>query len=150
MQKISNIFFSLVRILLGLSWLQQGLFKFQAHFDIFGVVNSIHQTDNGIPAWYQAFVMNVVGHSVPFFNILIPLGEVAIGLGLIFGVFTRGALVGAVFMNINYWLSDMIYIYPIQMLVGVLLIFFIKPATHYRVFKLLSKFGIKLPKKLMM
>lgn len=150
MAKVSNIVFSIIRILLGISWLQQGLFKFQAHFDIFGLVNSIHQTSNGIPAWYQAFVVHVVGHLVPVFNILIPFGEVCVGLGLIFGVFTKGALVGAVFMNTNYWLSNMIYIYPIQMLTAILVIVFFKYANHYRVFKLITKFKPKRNHELMM
>lgn len=150
MQKFSNVFFSVLRILLGISWLQQGLFKFQAHLDIFGLVNTIKQTSDGVPAWYQNFVIHVVGHMVPVFNILIPLGEVCVGLGLIFGVFTKGALVGATFMNLNYWLSNMIYIYPIQMLVAIILIVMFRRANHYRVFKLLSKFKRQAPSDLMM
>ena len=134
-EKISAYVLTLLRLLLGFSWLQEGIFKVQAHFTIQGLVNTI---DGGTasPGWYQHFFSTVVSSSVPLFNFLIPAGEIAIGLGLIFGILTRSAILAACFMAINYWLANMIYIYPIQLMGSIILLACYNQATKYRLLSL--------------
>ncbi|MBC1538023.1 DoxX family protein [Listeria seeligeri] len=125
-----KLLFSIIRVGLGISWFQEGWFKIQAHFDISGLVPSvIGNTDS--PEWYKVFMENVVAPNTALFNILIPWGELLVGLGLIVGILTLPALIAGIFMGINYWLADMIYIYPLQLAVGFLLILCIKPARYF-------------------
>ena len=134
-KKISAYVLTLLRLLLGFSWLQQGIFKVQADFNIQGLVNTI-DGETASPDWYQHFFNTVVSSSVPLFNFLIPAGEIAIGLGLIFGILTRGAILAACFMTINYWLANMIYIYPIQLTGSIILLTCYNQATKYRLISL--------------
>ena len=54
-------------------------------------------------------------HSTGLFNFIIPLGEMAIGLGLILGVLAYTASFFGAFVMINYILADMIFTYPLQL-----------------------------------
>lgn len=53
---------------------------------------------------------------------MIPLGEIAIGLGLIFGVLSYTASFFGVFVMLNYILADMIFTYPIQLFFFIILL----------------------------
>lgn len=126
----ANVLFSLIRIGLGFSWFHEGWFKIQAQFDISGLVPSVlANTDS--PDWYKTFMETVVAPNTGLFNILIPWGELFVGLGLITGILTLPALVAGIFMGINYWLADMIYIYPLQLATGIVLVLAIKQATYF-------------------
>ncbi|MBC1482851.1 DoxX family protein [Listeria immobilis] len=138
----ANILFSIIRVGLGISWLYQGWFKIQAHFDISGLVPSvIGNTDS--PDWYKAFMENIVGPNTALFNILIPWGELLVGLGLIVGALTLPALIAGIFMGINYWLADMIYIYPIQLAIGIVLLLCLKQANYFSLTNLFIFFRTK-------
>ncbi|MDN8901996.1 DoxX family protein, partial [Staphylococcus aureus] len=56
------------------------------------------------------------------FDIVVPLGEIAIGLVLIFGVFAYAASFFGAFFMINYILADMIFTYPLQLTFFILLL----------------------------
>ncbi|MBC1500657.1 DoxX family protein [Listeria weihenstephanensis] len=126
----ANVLFSIIRICLGFSWFHEGWFKIQAKFDISGLVPSVlANTDS--PDWYKTFMETVVAPNTGLFNILIPWGELLVGLGLITGILTLPALVFGIFMGINYWLADMIYIYPLQLAVGIVLVLTIHQANYF-------------------
>ncbi|MBC1400214.1 DoxX family protein [Listeria booriae] len=125
-----NMLFSLLRIGLGISWFHEGLFKLQAKFDISGLVPSVVNNVDS-PMWYKTFMEHVVGSNVAVFNVLIPWGELLVGLGLIIGILTVPALIAGIFMGINYWLADMIYIYPVQLAVGFILVLMHKQASYF-------------------
>ncbi|MBC1371956.1 DoxX family protein [Listeria booriae] len=128
-----NILFSLLRIGLGVSWFHEGLFKLQAKFDISCLVPSVVNNVDS-PIWYKTFMEHVVGSNVAVFNVLIPWGELLIGLGLITGILTVPALIAGIFMGINYWLADMIYIYPLQLAVGFVLVLMHKQASYFGIY----------------
>ncbi len=58
---------------------------------------------------------NIVAHTTSLFDTVVPLGGIAIGLGLIFGVFAYAASFFGAFVMINYILADMIFTYPLQL-----------------------------------
>ncbi|TGA98917.1 DoxX family membrane protein [Sporolactobacillus shoreae] len=126
----NHVLFSLIRVGLGISWLHEGIFKVQAHFTMSGLTQAV--TSNTVtPDWYKVFMVHFVEPNTALFNLLIPWGEILAGAGLITGILTLPALSGAIFMNINYWLANMIYIYPLQLLVAVILLIAIRQASHF-------------------
>lgn len=120
-ETLINLLFSSIRIILGISWLKEGLFKFQSNFDMTGLIPSVEMNRNS-PDWFKSFMTDFVSPNIDVFNILIPTGELLVGIGLLIGIWTLPVLLIATFMNINYWLSDMIYIYPYQIIGAVLLL----------------------------
>jgi len=61
--------------------------------------------DGAVVSFYKPFLMHVVlAHSV-LFAWLVGIGEFAIGLSLVFGLFVRGASLGGAFLMINLALS---------------------------------------------
>lgn len=124
----ANYLFSLIRVGLGISWLQQGVFKLQADFTMTGLAQAV-AGNMATPDWYQSFMVYFVEPNHALFNVLIPWGELFAGMGLITGIFIRTALSGAVFMNLNYWLANMIDIYPLQLLAAAVVLMFLKHAS---------------------
>lgn len=124
-----TILFSLIRIGLGISWLNEGIFKLQAHFTMSGLTQAV-VSNTVTPDWYKFFMVHVVEPNTALFNLLIPWGEILVGAGLITGLLTLPALASAIFMNVNYWLANMVYIYPLQLLAAVILLMALRPATH--------------------
>ena len=64
---------------------------------------------------------NIVAHTTSLFDIVVPLGEIAIGLGLILSFAYAASFFGA-FVMINYILADMIFTYPLQLTFFILLL----------------------------
>jgi len=91
-----------------------------------GFVNgAIAQTAGAHPAvqgWYAWFLQTFVQPITPFWAYVVTFGEVAVGLGLIFGVLTGIAAFFGVFMNMNFMLAGAVSINPI---IGGLAIFLI-------------------------
>src|SRR4029077_1717641 len=72
----------------------------------------------------------VTNHWENFFGKLIAFGEVAVGLGLIFGAFVGIAAVGGAFMNLNYLLAGTSSTNPVLLLLGFLLVLAWKTAGY--------------------
>ena len=105
----------------GIVMLMQGYEKLTGGFTLKGLVPVIaNNTDS--PEWYKWFFANIVAHTTSLFDIIVPLGEIAIGLGLIFGVFAYAASFFGAFVMINYILADMIFTYPLQLTFFILLL----------------------------
>ncbi|MGE8205970.1 DoxX family membrane protein [Heyndrickxia sp. NPDC080065] len=135
MIKLFKYLFSLIRIGLGVSWLQQGVFKLQAHFTMSGLSEAV-ANNNVTPDWFKFFMVHFVERNMSLFNLLIPWGETLVGLGLILGILTLPAILCAIFMNLNYWLSNMIYIYPVQLSIAVILLLGNKYTSYFSVTRL--------------
>jgi thiosulfate dehydrogenase [quinone] large subunit len=75
-----------------------------------------------VQSWYGAFLQHIALPGVNVFAYLIPLGELFVGLGLIFGLFTGIAAFFGALMNMNYLLAGSISINPILFLLEILLI----------------------------
>lgn len=69
--------------------------------------------------WYRGFIQWLVDiHAENFMGKVIALGEVAVGLGLIFGAFTGVAAVAGAFMNLNFMLAGSASTNPVLLLLG--------------------------------
>jgi len=132
----------LVRVYLGWTWLHAGYEKFvnpagvwvgeKAGTAISGfVTGALGKTAEGltlagknaahpdVTVWYGWFLENLVGTAPVLWSYLITFGEIAAGLGLIFGVLTSVAAAGALVMNFSFLLAGTVSINPIMVLLGI-------------------------------
>ena len=73
------------------------------------------------PGWYVWFLQNVVEPNASLFATLVALGELAVGLGLLFGLLTGIAAFGGVFLNGNFVLAGVLGQNPALILMGAFL-----------------------------
>ncbi len=105
---------TVVRVLLGLAWLDAGLHKItEAGWMVTGEsllgfwTRAVAIPETGRPAitfdWYRSFLQGLIDSgSYTWFAKLIAVGEVMIGLGLILGAFVGIAALFAALMNWNF------------------------------------------------
>ncbi|MFC3745117.1 DoxX family membrane protein [Paenibacillus sp. GCM10012306] len=120
-QSIAGWVFSATRVLVGWMWFKSGYDKLSGGFGVEGLVPVI-AANRDTPEWYKAFFSHVVSPLAPAFDVIIPIGEILIGIGLILGLLIVPALVMSVFVNANYILADMIFTYPTDILVATILL----------------------------
>ena len=100
----------ILRIGLGYLWLKAGWPKLFVMLEPGKMAMTLQGWLSDIPAhwypWYQSILRVYVLPHANLFAYLVSFGEVAVGLGLILGCMTRGALVAGIFMNINYQLAS--------------------------------------------
>ena len=94
---------AILRIGLGLWWLKSFFHKPLRKFVSGQMVNwTLALADNHPSKSYGRFITWLVGSNPTVFPYLILLGELAVGIGLIFGFLTPLALLVAILLNINY------------------------------------------------
>ncbi|HHY99098.1 MAG TPA: FAD-dependent oxidoreductase [Firmicutes bacterium] len=107
--KTSAIWLVILRLFLGYQWLMSGIDKVRAGFLVSGDKlvsgSSLVPLGPGTPQFYATFMEKVVFPHALFFQVMVTLGELAIGIALIFGLFTALAGLGSIFMNLNFMLS---------------------------------------------
>jgi thiosulfate dehydrogenase [quinone] large subunit len=125
----------LVRVYVGWAWLEAGWHKVQdtgatSNYMIDGAgILAFWKRIAAVPAppakptitydWYRGFIQWLVDiHAESFMGKVIALGEVAVGLGLIFGAFTGIAAVSGAFMNLNFMLAGSASTNPVLLLLG--------------------------------
>lgn len=105
----STAWLAFLRIYLGYKWLMSGLEKVNTGWLAEGnkLVAGASTAPIGpnTPQWYVHFMENVVFPHALLFQTMITLGELAIGICLILGLFTVLAALGSIFMNINFMIS---------------------------------------------
>jgi thiosulfate dehydrogenase (quinone) large subunit len=107
-------FWLLVRVYLGFLWLQAGWGKVveggwigaNAGAGVQGFAQGALQQTTGehpqVTQWYASFLENVVIPNAAVFAHMVVLGQLAVGLGLIFGLFTGIAAFFGGFMNASF------------------------------------------------
>ncbi|KMJ57386.1 Crp/Fnr family transcriptional regulator [Bacillus sp. LL01] len=136
------ILWTVLRIWLGVQWLKAGLPKigaFDAEGFLHGAIAKAEGANPAVQGWYAGFLENVALPNVGLINILIPWGEVLVGIALILGLATLPALVGAAFMNLNFLLAGTVSTNPVLYTVAILLIAAGAAATFYG----LDRFAIR-------
>ncbi|MBO1199992.1 DoxX family protein [Staphylococcus simiae] len=121
MKTLQLILIFIVRLVSGIIMLQQGFEKLTGNFTLKGLVPVIKDNTDS-PVWYKWFFEHVVAQSTSLFDLVIPLGELAIGLGLLFGVLSYAASFFGAFVMLNYILADMIFTYPLQLALFIILL----------------------------
>lgn len=127
----------LLRLYIGYEWVMAGWAKFtdengiwvgaKAGAAITGFLNgALKKTEGSHPdvsGWYAWFVQNVALPHPVIFSYLIVFGEIAVGLGLIVGLFTALAAFFGMVMNFNFLFAGTISINPLFVLIEILIIF---------------------------
>jgi thiosulfate dehydrogenase [quinone] large subunit len=144
-----------IRIFVGFSWLEAGLHKFGDPGWTQGGASlrryweaAVTIPEKGRPPisfeWYRDFI-NVLlnGHHETWFAWVITLGEIAIGVGLIFGVLTGLAAFFGAFMNMSFLLAGSASTNPVLFTLAVGLMLAWKVAGYYGVDRyLLPRLGV--------
>jgi thiosulfate dehydrogenase [quinone] large subunit len=98
----------ILRIFLGFGWFTSGLGKVMNGFDASGylqnaVQNPVVGPDGAaVYPWYTFLVENVFLPMAPIVNVMIPWGEVLVGLGLLLGGLTAYAAFFGLMMNFAF------------------------------------------------
>jgi thiosulfate dehydrogenase (quinone) large subunit len=116
----------ILRLYLGYSWLTSGWGKVSGGFDASGflqgaIANPVKGPNGVVYGWWGTFLENVAIPNVALFNVLVPWGELLVGLGLIVGLFTPIAALFGVLMNFSFLLSGTISHNPTDILLGFLI-----------------------------
>jgi thiosulfate dehydrogenase (quinone) large subunit len=132
-EKVSVVW-TVFRIWLGIKWFEAGWHKVNDGFDASGFLQGAMAKATGehpaVQGWYAAFLEDFAVPNVELFNVLIPWGEVLVGLGLITGLMTIPALIAGAFMNLNFLMAGTVSTNPILLTVAVILLFTGK-GTYY-------------------
>ncbi|WP_226527433.1 DoxX family protein [Metabacillus niabensis] len=111
------IIWTVLRVWLGVQWLEAGIHKVMDGFDATGFIQGAIVKAGGenpaVQGWYAAFLEEFALPNIPLFNVLIPWGEVLVGIGLIIGAATIPALLAGAFMNFNFMMAGTISTNPI-------------------------------------
>lgn len=121
------IIWTVLRIWLGIQWLTAGLHKVVDGFDANGYLQGAIANATGesatVQGWYATFLEGFALPNVGLVNILIPWGELFVGLGLIIGLATIPALIAGAFMNLNFLLAGTLSTNPGLYTIAIILLF---------------------------
>lgn len=133
----------IVRVYVGWQWMSAGWEKFhspvwvgpQAGVALHGFINGALTKMTGphpdVAGWYGAFLANFVNQHAVGFSYVVTFGEIAVGLGLILGIFTGIAAFFGAFMNANFLLSGTVSVNPILLFFALMLILAWRIAGFY-------------------
>jgi uncharacterized membrane protein YphA (DoxX/SURF4 family) len=104
-RSVRHIGYGLLRVIIGIMWWQQSLWKIPPHYD-WGLIHWMEvMVEHASTQLQSALVRDLVLPNIAVFGPLVYAIEVAIAVSLILGVVTRlGAALGAL-MAINLWLG---------------------------------------------
>ena len=96
-----------LRLFIAFGWLRAAAEKTfnPAWFDggtLTAVLNAQLNGNHVVFPAYAWLISNVFLPGAPVLAWIVLIGQVMVGLGLVFGAFSRGALLGALFMNLNF------------------------------------------------
>jgi thiosulfate dehydrogenase [quinone] large subunit len=107
--KIPMEYFALIRIALGLCFLTNAIEHLRSGYltgeGLSRYIEAALRSPFPDPV-YRGFLQDVVMPNAPLFGNLLVWGEWAVALLLILGLGTRLAAAGALFLTLNYWLSN--------------------------------------------
>ena len=84
-----------------------------------------------VQMWYASFLQSAVLPNIKIWSHAIALGEVAVGLGLIVGLFTGAAAFFGSFMNLNFMLAGTVSTNPVMLVLGFSIFLARRVAGHY-------------------
>lgn len=124
---VAAVVWTVLRVWLGLQWIEAGFHKITGGFDAGGFLKGALANAQGdhpaVQAWFATFLQQFAIPNVQIFNVLIPWGELLVGIGLIVGLATIPALIAGAFMNLNFMLAGTTSTNPILYTVAMILLF---------------------------
>jgi thiosulfate dehydrogenase [quinone] large subunit len=139
----AGLFWLPVRLFLGFAWLDAGWHKVTGEGWMDGGsslagywANAVAIPEGGRPPitydWYRTFLQMLIDNGAEsWFAPLIAIGEVAVGLGLIFGVLTGFAAFFGALMNMSFLLAGSASTNPVMFSLAIGLILAWKVAGYY-------------------
>lgn len=118
-----------MRLYLGYTFLTAGFHKLTDGFDASGFLkNAITNPVKGpegdiLYNWYVSFLKSFALPNVDLFNVIVPVGEFLIGLGLILGCLTTAAAFFALIMNYSFFLAGTVSSNPVDIFLGTIILF---------------------------
>lgn len=112
-----------LRLYIGYQWVTIGLGKISGGFDATGyltniIANPVMGTDGAaVYPVYNYFIEHFALPHVELINILIPYGELLVGLGLLLGALTTAAAFFGLLMNFMFFFGGTVSTNPIFILV---------------------------------
>lgn len=128
--KTASGILTVLRLYLSYVWLTAGLHKLlSGGFDASGflkgaIANPVKGPDGTVVfGWYISFLKHVAMPNAHILNTIIPLGEFLVGLGLLLGCLTSAAMFFGLLMNFSYLFAGAISSNPLDILLGVIILF---------------------------
>lgn len=124
---IAATILTVIRLYWGYAFLTAGIGKFTEGFDASGflkgaIANPVATHGEVVYGWYVSFLKGFALPNVDLFNIIVPTGEVLIGLGLILGCLTTAAAFFGMVMNFSFMLAGTVSHNPTDILMGVFIV----------------------------
>jgi thiosulfate dehydrogenase [quinone] large subunit len=125
--KAAALLLTFLRLYVGWEWMTAGWHKLTGEkaFDAAGYLNNAiakpvidTATKEAVYPTFVAFVKHMALPNVKLFNILIPWGELLVGIGLILGVLTTAAMFFGLLMNFVYMFAGTVSTNPWLILLG--------------------------------
>ncbi|WP_043932995.1 DoxX family membrane protein [Bacillus sp. EB01] len=119
---------AVLRVYLGYAWFTAGLGKVTGGFDASGfikgaIANPVKGPDGGVVyGWYVDFLQSVALPNIDLFNVLVPWGELLVGLGLMLGCLTTAAMFFGLVMNFAFFFAGTISHNPTDILFGFIIL----------------------------
>ncbi|MEH7248599.1 DoxX family protein [Neobacillus niacini] len=134
--KTMALVWTVLRIWIGLKWIEAGYSKIKSGFDAGGYLQGTIANASGdhptVQSWYASFLEGFALPNIEFFNILIPWGEFFVGLGLILGLATIPALIAGAFMNFNFMMAGIGFSgLDSKLFVGAMILLFIGKGRYF-------------------
>jgi thiosulfate dehydrogenase (quinone) large subunit len=119
---------AVLRVYLGYAWFTAGLGKVTGGFDASGfikgaIANPVKGPDGGVVyGWYVDFLQSVALPNIDLFNVLVPWGELLVGLGLMLGCLTTAAMFFGLVMNFAFFFAGTVSHNPTDILFGFIIL----------------------------
>jgi thiosulfate dehydrogenase [quinone] large subunit len=126
--KVAAFILTVFRLYLGYEWLTAGFHKITGGFDATGflngaIANPVKGPDGGmVYGTYVGFLKHFALPNAHIVNILVPWGELLVGLGLILGCLTTAAAFFGLVMNFAFVLAGTVSSNPWDILIGVFIL----------------------------
>ncbi|OCA84195.1 Crp/Fnr family transcriptional regulator [Bacillus sp. FJAT-27225] len=126
--KVVAALLAVLRVYLGYAWFTAGLGKIQGGFDASGfikgaIANPVKGPDGGVVyQWYVDFLQGIALPNIDLFNVLVPWGELLVGLGLMIGCLTTAAMFFGLVMNFAFFFAGTVSHNPTDILFGFIIL----------------------------
>lgn len=122
--KYAAIIVAIIRIILGYKWITSAWGKITTGgFDATGyltnvITNPVAKGDEVLYPVYNAFIEHVALPMVDVINVILPWGELLVGIGLITGILTLPAAFFGLLMNFMFMFAGTVSTNPLMILLG--------------------------------